>query len=149
MVPYLIGSMHTGTINCFSPRRNPNLATGDSPGKEIADKSSATFVSVVSPYCLHVLSFLSVFTFDWLLLLLAVCTMPILSRRARWSSWYKELLLPTIVTPHQQYLSEYLDTDLSFKIICSISTVGTGTAYLVLFRMRMFFVSWIQIRLRI
>ena len=31
-----------------SPRKNPNIATGDSPPKEIPDKSSATFISVVS-----------------------------------------------------------------------------------------------------
>jgi len=30
----------------ISPRKNPNLATGDSPSKDIGDKSSATFVSV-------------------------------------------------------------------------------------------------------
>jgi len=30
----------------ISPRKNPNLSNGDSPGKEIPDKSSATFVSV-------------------------------------------------------------------------------------------------------
>ena len=40
----LITSLH------FSPRKNPNLATGDSPSKEIGDKSSVTFVSVVSNY---------------------------------------------------------------------------------------------------
>jgi len=34
----------------ISPRKNPNLATGDSPSKEIGDKSSVTFVSVVSNY---------------------------------------------------------------------------------------------------
>merc|ERR550534_2870493 len=30
----------------ISPRKNPNIATGDSPAKDIGDKSSATFVSV-------------------------------------------------------------------------------------------------------
>lgn len=30
----------------ISPRKNPNIATGDSPTKEIGDKSSVTFVSV-------------------------------------------------------------------------------------------------------
>lgn len=30
----------------ISPRKNPNIATGDSPSKDIGDKSSATFVSV-------------------------------------------------------------------------------------------------------
>jgi len=30
----------------ISPRKNPNIATGDSPLKDIGDKSSATFVSV-------------------------------------------------------------------------------------------------------
>ena len=29
-----------------SPRKNPNIATGDSPPKEVGDKASATFVSV-------------------------------------------------------------------------------------------------------
>ena len=32
----------------FSPRKNLNLVSGDSPPKELTDKSSATFVSVVS-----------------------------------------------------------------------------------------------------
>ena len=32
----------------FSPRKNLNLSNGDSPPKEISDKTSATFVSVVS-----------------------------------------------------------------------------------------------------
>lgn len=30
----------------ISPRKNPNIATGDSPSKEVGDKASATFVSV-------------------------------------------------------------------------------------------------------
>jgi len=30
----------------ISPRKNPNIATGDSPAKDVGDKSSATFVSV-------------------------------------------------------------------------------------------------------
>jgi len=30
----------------LSPRKNPNIATGDSPTKDVGDKSSATFVSV-------------------------------------------------------------------------------------------------------
>ena len=34
--------------DCFQNRKNPNIATGDSPPKEVGDKSSATFVSVVS-----------------------------------------------------------------------------------------------------
>jgi len=33
-------------LSLSSPRKNPNLATGDSPTKEIPDKSSATFISV-------------------------------------------------------------------------------------------------------
>ena len=32
----------------FSPRKNPNIAEENSPGKDIGDKSSVTFVSVVS-----------------------------------------------------------------------------------------------------
>ena len=40
--------MKRNTTIFFSPRKNPNIATGDSPLKDIGDKSSATFVSVVS-----------------------------------------------------------------------------------------------------
>ena len=36
------------SLYIFSPRKNPNLATGESPSKDVGDKSSVTFVSVVS-----------------------------------------------------------------------------------------------------
>jgi len=34
------------TVNSVRSTKNPNISSGDSPGKEIGDKSSATFVSV-------------------------------------------------------------------------------------------------------
>jgi len=34
------------TVNSVRSTKNPNISSGDSPGKEMADKSSATFVSV-------------------------------------------------------------------------------------------------------
>jgi hypothetical protein len=41
------GLHHPASSPLPSPRKNPNIATGDSPPKEVGDKSSATFVSVV------------------------------------------------------------------------------------------------------
>ena len=53
LYPALLGALVSPPLVqlfCFSPRKNPNLSSGDSPAKEIPDKSSATFVSVVSTH---------------------------------------------------------------------------------------------------
>ena len=44
--------------NIVHNRKNPNIATGDSPPKEVGDKSSATFVSVVRIWA-YIISYLS------------------------------------------------------------------------------------------
>jgi len=41
-----LNSNHDIVAALISPRKNPNIATGESPIKEVGDKSSATFVSV-------------------------------------------------------------------------------------------------------
>ena len=44
------GDLYQTSTNQTKPWKNPNIATGDSPPKEIPDKSSATFISVVSSH---------------------------------------------------------------------------------------------------
>jgi len=43
---YELNSNHDIVAALISPRKNPNIATGESPVKDVGDKASATFVSV-------------------------------------------------------------------------------------------------------